>query len=136
MLLSGVGTGLHKKKVTFTDSDGDKVTVKLTGPSTAYFDIALSGAASNNADIDSILIHGGTASSALSITVTPVKFHHSVVGVTPSIYSGGVDWVNEIDATGTTALRGIALSGAIVADINLPGVTVGSIGLNPGKAPT
>ena len=31
LLLSGVGTGLHKKKVTFVDADGDKVTVALAG---------------------------------------------------------------------------------------------------------
>ena len=31
LLLSGVGTGLHKKKVTFSDADGDKVTVHSRG---------------------------------------------------------------------------------------------------------
>ena len=135
LLLSGVGTGLHKKKVTFTDALGDKVTVQLTGPKGAYFDITLAGAAPNNADIDSILIHGGMSSTVLSITDTPVKYSHDTVGVTPGTWTPGVVNVGEIDATGTTALRGIALSGVIPANINLPGVVVGSIGLNPGKAP-
>ena len=78
MLLSGIGTGLNKKKVVFTDATGDTVTVSLTGKATtAMFDITLDGGAANKADIQSIDLHGldgktlATSNELLSIVVTP-----------------------------------------------------------------
>ncbi|MGA2222097.1 MAG: hypothetical protein ABSH21_10065 [Verrucomicrobiia bacterium] len=133
LLLSGIGTGLGKKKVSFTDAAGDKVTVSVSGHDT--FDIALLGGTTNNSDVNSILLHGGDAKSALSIVVTPVKLHGGVNGVQGWTMSTGVMIVDEIDAAaGLTTLAGISSAGAALDNLNLSGVAVGGINLTSGRA--
>jgi len=71
ILLSGVGTGLNKKNVSFFDADGDKVTVKLQGKGSFNIDL---GGNSNNSDIANITLNAdktGVAGS-LGVVVTPV----------------------------------------------------------------
>lgn len=68
ILLSGIGTGLNKKQVTFIDADGDKVTVKALGKG-AKFNIDLGGS-TNNADIANIEI--GRDGTSIGISVAPV----------------------------------------------------------------
>ncbi|MGD0651295.1 MAG: hypothetical protein ABSA97_09180 [Verrucomicrobiia bacterium] len=147
LLLSGIGTGLHKKKVTFTDANGDKVVVALTGSRTAAFNIMLDGGASNNADIQQIGLLGGDPKAVLSITVKPHQFSRGVVGVTPPMWSDGITHVGLIDVSSLDAkgnpvttpivvssLRGITSTGAALENINLPGTAITSIGMNPGQA--
>src|SRR5437773_1205179 len=55
VLLSGIGTGLNKKKVTFFDADGDKVIVSLQGHGSFNIDL---GGATDNSDIANITING------------------------------------------------------------------------------
>ncbi len=68
ILLSGIGTGLNKKSVTFYDAAGDKVKVSIAGAKGATFNIDLGGA-TNNADISDIQINGN---GSLAVQVTPV----------------------------------------------------------------
>ena len=148
MLLSGIGTGLNKKKVTFTDATGDQVTVAITGK--GAFNIVLDGGASNNQDIQSIdLLSGNVGKTAanLSITVAPHRFTSGVTGVTPPMWSAGIVHVGLIDASSVdakgnalaapvtiAALGGIASNGAVLENINLPGTSVTSIAANPGES--
>ena len=154
MLLSGIGTGLNKKKVVFTDATGDTVTVSLTGKATtAQFDITLDGGAANKADIQSIDLHGldgktlATSNEVLSIVVTPVRATKgsAVAGVIPNIWSDGITHVGLIDVglaagntTGklgtNTTMAGIASSGAALENISLAGVDIGSVSANLGQS--
>ncbi len=57
---------------TFTDANGDLVTVKLTGPGSGTFTLAnalLADGVANHADLRSLQLTGTTATSSLSITV-------------------------------------------------------------------
>jgi len=96
ILLSGVGTGLNKKSVSFFDADGDKVTVKLQGAGS--FNINLAGV-TNNSDIANITINpdkSGVAGS-LGVTVTPVGSFTKPVQ-TKSINNPNFDIQNLFDA--------------------------------------
>lgn len=68
ILLSGIGTGLNKKSVTFLDADGDRVQVTALGKG-AKFNIDLGGS-SNNADIANIEI--AAAGTSVGVVVSPV----------------------------------------------------------------
>lgn len=124
ILLSGIGTGTKRSNVTFTDADGDTVRVSISGR--GFFDIALDGGLTNNADIDSITITNATASSILSIVVTPRQQAAAVPGVTGAVWSNGMVEVNTITDTlaAGTDIRAISLNSANVQSIDLAGVDI------------
>lgn len=154
MLLSGVGTsGDGKKKVVFFDADGDKVTVKLThaGSSKGHlaptFDIMLDGAATDHANIQSIVIHGD-AQTALSVFVQPQKISKLRL---PVSYEGGLisEGLTEIGSitntnTGTrvgnvttygagTDLRGVMANAAFIDNVNITG-NLGGLAIDIGAS--
>ena len=148
ILLSGVGTGLNKKQVSFTDADGDKVLVKIQGRG-ASFDIDLGGL-TNKADIANIDINGN---GSLGIVVTPVGSFTKPVKTSwiydpnfkaPSPSGAGGDSTDYTDVSfqgkiqtqyynltpGFTSIGSITAAGnigsiglnaAVVADINIQG---------------
>lgn len=145
ILLSGIGTGLNKKSVTFHDADGDLVTIKATGKG-ASFDIDLGGA-SDNADIANINIHGAGAS--LAILVKPVGSLTKPVK-TPVVFNGegdtnvsfrenqayydltpGYTTIGSI-TTDSTALGSLGVNGAVVGDIDLHQATIKNINIGTG----
>ena len=122
LLLSGIGAGLNKKKVSFTDAGGDKVTVSLTGGvkgAHPTFTIVLDGAASNNADIQSITLNGNAAGSALSILVTPVKIKlpNTIANLNGQPYTFSSGFVDVASITSATGLHGISANSAILDSI-------------------
>ena len=132
---SGVVSGKQYHKVTFEDASGDKVMVSLIDNKThkvsnaATFTIGLNGGVLNHEDINTITLSKGiTDGVSLSIKALPVK-------LSSSTYSSGVVSVNSIEA-GSSILKlgAINLSAAIVNDIHLPNVDIGSISLNTGQA--
>ena len=153
ILLSGIGTGLNKRNVTFFDADGDKVQVNIQaapGAKNVSFNIDLGGA-TNNADAANITINGN---GSLGIVVTPVgsftrplipgiSAKTVVTGGVPTFVSGvmptwnltpGYTNVGSITAAaGVTTVGSIGLSAAVVADINLGAANAGNINLNTGR---
>lgn len=162
MLLSGVGTGLNKKSVTFFDGDGDRVNVNIVGRG-ATFDISLGGA-TNRADIANIEINGN---GSLGVVVTPVGSFTRPVR-TPWIFDPNFDLPAGLQnlqygngaapvigqkyqtqffdltpgytnigsitaATGVTQVGNIGLNAAVVGEIDLAGVSVGNLNLGTGN---
>lgn len=133
VLLSGIGTGIKQKSVSFFDADGDLVKVTAQGKN-ASFDISLAGLATDNANIDQININGAGAS--LAVVVSPVGSfskpvetfsNRSVYNLTP-----GFTTIGQI-TTSETSLGSIGLSAANVADINLGSATVQNISVGIGQ---
>ena len=147
ILLSGLTDGSRVlKNVTFTDADGDRVNIRLTGssPAGAGFQIPNLG---NGFDVDEINLVGGlTSANNLVITVTPVRqLATSNYTTGGSLWSPGYTNIGSIvsqDGTTTggkavtaaTNVGSIGLNAAIVANIDLGGTNInGSISLGVGK---
>jgi hypothetical protein len=132
---------------TYTDADGDMVSIAVTGPlvSGAGFSVELAGQAVDNADATRINLSGLTAANGLQVVVTPTKLAAQPGGNFATLYSAGYTNVsfisNEVDPTAATpalpmtSLGGIQLSAAVVHSISLEGIAVGSITLDAGQAP-
>jgi hypothetical protein len=110
VLIGGIGTGLHKTSVSFTDADGDLVKVSLTGG--GYFDITLDGHTNTKSDIDNINITGAKANSILTIDVTSKTAGSGAV-------TAGFTNVNSITSSFTGTMKSINLNSAEVQDIDL-----------------
>jgi len=121
IVFSGL-TGTNLKKFSFSDSDGDKVDVTLTGGKDATFDITLDGGESNNADVDNISINGLDPSAVLTVKVTPVKYAGPTTGVSEQVWTDGFVNINSITSSATGSMRAVRLDSANVLDINMPGV--------------
>jgi len=146
LLLSGIGSGLNKKKVTFTDAAGDKVVVSLGGTvkgshDKPTFNITLDGGASNDADIQSIVINGSDSATALSILVSPVKVKlpNTIPGMTtgrPYTFTNGYVDVALISSAGS--LKGISANAAELDSIWIGSATssanIGGIAIGVGKS--
>lgn len=134
LLLSGIGTGINKKSVKFEDASGNLVTVKLLhGVKGASFNISLDGSAVNFADIDSLTIHNGGSKATLAISVTEAKISSGKT----LLYSNGISTVNHIYGDGTigaNGLKGISSLGAVLEDVSLAGVSIGSLAMSTGEA--
>jgi hypothetical protein len=130
-------SGKKYHSVSFYDAAGDKVTVSLIDKHTnkistkASFSISLNGKKGNHEDIDNILLSKGVnGNTALVINVIPQDLNLST-------RTAGAVTVNSISADPSvrvTTLHAINLSAAIVNDIHLPNVDIGSISLNTGQA--
>jgi hypothetical protein len=159
ILLSGIGTGLNKKSVSFIDTDGDKVRVTALGKNVT-FDIDLGGA-TNNADIANINLKGN---GSLGVVVTPVGSFIRPITTRPILDpnfglvnpgpGGSTDYtdvkfeskvqtqyynltpgytnIGSITATGIPQIGSIGLVAAVVPVIDLPGTVVGNINLSTG----
>ena len=146
ILLSGLTDGTRVlKNFSFTDADGDRVSIKVTGQLArgAGFQVTDLG---NGYDVDEINLVGLTSKNSLAITVTPTRLSNSA-----QTNTGGFLWspgytnigsiVSDAQTTNTGAatavsagLRNLGISAAVVADINLPATDiVGSIVLATGK---
>jgi len=132
---------------TYTDADGDTVSITVTGPlgSGAGFSVELAGLALDNADATRINLSGLRAANGLQVVVTPNKLSTQPGGNFATLFSAGYTSIsfisNEADPTASTpalpmtTLGGIQLSAAVVHSIALEGVAVGSITLDAGQAP-
>ena len=124
---------------TWTDSDGDTVTVSVTGDlaAGAGFTVELAGLATNNADATTITLKGLTTANGLQIVVTPNELVTQPGGGFATMYSAGYTNVLQITAADAsmTGLGGIQLSAAIVNSTKLPDVGIGDITLDAGQAP-
>jgi hypothetical protein len=131
------GTLYGSTPATWTDADGDTVTVSVTGSlaAGAGFTVDLAGLATDNADATSIDLTGLTADNGLQVVVTPNELTTQPGTGFATMYSAGYTNVFEITGTEMTGLGGIQLSAAIVHSTKLPGVAVGNITLDPGQAP-
>ena len=117
VLLSGISADPTKsyKKVTYTDLDGDKVTLSL---SKGTFKITADVVDNVVASIDSIVLDGTTTSSIFKATVAKVKKGSEANGSTE---------INQISATtAAVAVKSIVLDGAHVADISMSNTVIGS----------
>ena len=96
------------KSASFIDADGDKVKISLKGPSTASMLVTLDGGANNNADVQSIAITGGDATTQLTFKVKSVNFKafDETQGKIVSFKTAG--FTNVTSITSATSLRGIA----------------------------
>jgi hypothetical protein len=122
VLLSGsalgldVGSALPSNAGTFTDTDGDVYTIKLTGPGTV--DFVQSGPDVNgDGSIDSLTLAGTTSKSALSVTVKKNK--------------NGGDGLVSIGSISGTTLKSITASSSdlIGSGLDFTGQAVGSVKL-------
>jgi hypothetical protein len=134
------GTIYGSTPATWTDADGDTVTVSLTGtvPAGAGFTVELAGLAADNADATRLSLVGLTAENGIQVVVTPNELTTQPGTGFATMYSPGYTNVAFLDLDAevqTTALGGIQLSAAIVHSISLAGVDVGSITLDAGQAP-
>ena len=130
------GTLYGATPASWTDADGDTVTVSVTGPlaTNAGFTVELAGLATDDADATTIELQGLTAQNGLQVVVTP-----NVLATQPgtgfaTLYSSAYTNVFEITHKDMTGLGGIQLSAAIVNATRLSGVAVGSITLDTGEA--
>ncbi|NDC64547.1 MAG: hypothetical protein EBZ59_11315, partial [Planctomycetia bacterium] len=136
-------------QATWIDADGDTVVVRVTGPisspSTQGVSVQLAGLATDNADADTIALHGLSAANGVEVIVTPNQL---VTQPSPpgspgnpfaTMYSAGytnVASLEEAAASSMTALGSVRLSAAIVNKIDLTGVAVANdITLDVGQAP-
>jgi len=148
MLLSGVGTGLGKKKVVFFDSVGDKVTVAINeagaikGHLAPTFDITLDGGALDHANVQSIAIHGD-AHTALSVLVQSQRYTGGTIVdggkvIYPQYWTTGITEIGSISNTNTgaksgsvlsygtgTDLRGVSVNGGFIDNVNITGNLTG-----------
>ncbi|MEY3204109.1 MAG: hypothetical protein RLZZ21_440, partial [Planctomycetota bacterium] len=134
------GTVYGSTPATWTDADGDTVTVSLTGTvaAGAGFTVELAGLAADNADATRLSLVGLTAENGIQVVVTPNELTAQPGTGFATMYSPGYTNVAFLDLDAeveTTALGGIQLSAAIVHSISLAGVDVGSITLDAGQAP-
>lgn len=132
---------------TYTDADGDTVSIAVTGPlvTGSGFSVELAGLALDNADATRINLSGLTAANGLQVVVTPTKLATQPGGNFSTLYSAGYTNIgfisNDVDPTAAApalpmaTLGGIQLSAAIVHSISLEGIAVGSITLDAGQAP-
>jgi len=150
ILLSGVGTGLNKKNVTFFDADGDKVTVSLQGKGSFNIDL---GGNTNNSDIANISINGvlnkttlAVEAGSLGVVVTPAgsftKPVQTKVIYNPNGVEGPITTVGDVGNGGVSQkiatqfydlTPGFTNIGSITTATNV--TSVGSIGLNAAIVP-
>jgi hypothetical protein len=150
ILLSGVGTGLNKKNVSFFDADGDKVTVSLQGKGSFNIDL---GGNTNNSDIANISINGvlnkttlAVEAGSLGVVVTPAgsftKPVQTKVIYNPNGVEGLVTTVGDVGNGGVSQkiatqfydlTPGFTNIGSITTATNV--TSVGSIGLNAAIVP-
>jgi hypothetical protein len=129
---------VYDSTATWTDADGDTVTVSLTGTvaAGAGFTVELAGIATDNADATRITLTGLTVSNGLQIVVTPNQLTAQPGTGFATMYSPGYTNVAFLDAeAGMTGIGGVQLSAAVVNSISLAGIDVGSITLDAGQAP-
>ncbi|MFM7244237.1 MAG: hypothetical protein ACKO40_08690, partial [Planctomycetaceae bacterium] len=134
------GTVYGATPATWTDADGDTVTVSVTGSLApgAGFTVELAGLATDNADATTIDLRGLTTSNGLQVVVTPNTLKTQPGTGFATMVSAGYTNVFQIGnntAAPSTGLGGIQLSAAIVNSTKLPGVPVGNITLDAGQAP-
>lgn len=144
--LLAIVPGQVYQDVSWTDADGDLVRISVTGtvtdPLNQGFTVELAGLATDNADATYVNMLGLGADNGLQIVVTPVLQPNAGPNFN-AIYSAGYTNVFEVNAAPVsghpaapmTDLGGIQLSAAIVHKINLPGIGIGNITLDPGQAP-
>jgi hypothetical protein len=134
-----VTPGAWTTAASFIDTNGDLVEVALTGD--GEFQLALAGGLTNNADATALTLRGTNKNSGLSVSVTPLELSinaGSILqgenGLYNRMFSSGYTSLQEINsaASSTGALKSIALSGAIVNSIDLPGYDIGNITLDTG----
>ena len=118
--LLSVTPGWTYQDASFVDRDGDLVTVHVDGPSNAGVQLNLMGGASDNADIRSLRLIHGDATTRLTIGV-----QRQMVGTAMSPGTTSIGWVRG-DAS-TKALGQMEVHAAAVAQISLPGVDVGGM---------
>jgi hypothetical protein len=141
------GTVYGALPATYTDADGDTVTISVTGElaSGSGFTVDLAGRATDNADATRINLSGLTANNGLQVVVTPNKLTSQPGTGFADLYSAGYTSIafvsNEVDPTAKvpalpmTGLGGIQLSAAVVNSISLSGIAIGDITLDAGEAP-
>lgn len=131
------GTVYGSTPATWTDADGDTVTVSLTGTvaAGAGFTVELAGIATDNADATRLSLVGLTAENGIQVVVTPNALSTQPGTGFATMYSPGYTNVAFLDAKETVAVGGIQLSAAVVHSISLAGIDVGSITLDAGQAP-
>lgn len=129
---------VYDSTATWTDADGDTVTVSLTGTvaAGAGFTVELAGIATDNADATRITLTGLTVSNGLQVVVTPNQLTAQPGTGFATMYSPGYTNVAFLDAkAGMTGIGGVQFSAAVVNSISLAGIDVGSITLDAGQAP-
>jgi hypothetical protein len=134
-------------EATWIDADGDTVVVRVTGPitspSTQGVSVQLTGLATDDADADTITLHGLSAANGVEIVVTPNQAPEqpSPPGAPgdpfATMYTPAYTNVATVKrAVGMTSLGSVRLSAAIVNKIDLTGVAVANdITLDVGQAP-
>ena len=137
-LLAITPGNVYDSTATWTDADGDTVTVSLTGTvgAGAGFTVELAGIATDNADATRITLTGLTEDNGLQVVVTPNQLTAQPGTSFATMYSPGYTNVAFLDAeAGMTGLGGVQLSAAVVNSISLAGIDIGSITLDAGQAP-
>jgi hypothetical protein len=145
LVLSGLTDGSPVlKQLTYFDADGDKVTIKVTGKTSAGAGFQVSGA-ENGADLEEINLVGLGPKNNLVINVVPTRLAASDLTTANALFSPGYTNIGTITADsqsdnlnrpldGATALRNLRLNAAVVSHINLPEVDIfGSLSLNTGR---
>lgn len=143
--LMTIAPGQVYQYATYTDSDGDKVEISVTGtvtdPLTQGFTVELAGLATDNADATTVNLLGLSATNGVQVVVTP-QIQPNAGPNFNNIYSAGYTNVAFLTAepsvsspTPMTNLGGIQLSAAIVNSIQLAGISIGNISLDAGQAP-
>jgi hypothetical protein len=143
---TGIQPGSSVTSALYLDSTGDLVDIRLTGAGS--FKLNLAGGLNNLADALSLELEGTNASTGLSISVTPVQQSINAGSVTSGntttglaevsglynrMYSPGYTNLDRIFATSNTSAVGdIELTAAIVNNIDLAALSIGSIELDAG----
>jgi len=139
--LMAILPGQIVSSATYTDADGDTVSIKVTGTvaSGVGFSVELAGLATDNADATRINLSGLTKDNGLQVVVTPNALATQPGGAFAELYSPGYTNVaflsNDAPGTAMTDLGGIQLSAAVVHSMSLDGIAVGNITLDAGEAP-
>lgn len=138
--LLAISPGMVYQAANYIDATGNRVDITVTGqvtnPLAQGFTVELAGLATDNADATTISLQGLGATNGVQIVVTPVEQPNAGTNFNKIFSSGytNVGWIKSADAT-MTNLGGIQMSAAVVNSIQLAGVTIGNITLDPGQAP-
>jgi len=140
-ITTGIQPGVPVKSAYYLDTDGDLVSIVISGPGS--FSVDLAGGLTNNADATTVRIFGTDATSGLSISVSPLELEMnagSIIeganGLYNRMYSGGYTNIETIGGTigQGGGLKSVELSGVIASKIDLEDVTIENITLDTGYA--
>ena len=134
---TGIQPGQPVTSALYIDSSGDLVDIRLSGPGS--FSLRLAGGLANNADALELVLKDTDATTALSISTSPIEQPINAGIAAPGVngqynrlFSPGYTTIDRITASGAGAVGDIELTAVIANSIDLKDHAIGSLALDCG----